>query len=276
MSISYHLRKILSIVFFIFISINYKNVKKWQISHLIFVQFLYEMMLRDRFHSDMMYKKESGDNYMKVLHEGLLANFLNKLMDLILLSVLWFLTSLPVFTLGASACAVYDVSMRCAFRDEPPIVRTFFSSFKKNFKKGTALFFIFFSAGAFIALDLWAALRWDVSGKLVIIFVILSVCYFYFALLSYAFPVLAYFDTGVKESIKKSFFLSMSNGAFTVFVMAANLMPVLLILLLPFYFGQILFFYFAIGFSGIAFLNSICLARLFDPERVKESRRLGE
>ena len=49
---------------------------------------------------------------MKVLQEGPLADILNRFMDLILLNVLWFVCSLPVFTAGASTCALYDVTIQ--------------------------------------------------------------------------------------------------------------------------------------------------------------------
>lgn len=108
------------------------------------------------------------------------------------------------------------------------------------------------------------------------IVMILSVSYFYLAVLSHVFAVLTYFDTGVRESMKKAFFLSMSNGIFTVFIMVMNMLPVFLILLFPGYFGQILFLYLAVGFSVIALLCSMHLVRLFDPERAQEADRLEE
>ena len=164
---------------------------------------------------------------MKILQEGPLANFLSRLIDLILLNIVWFLCSLPVFTLGASTCAVYEVTMRYAFHGNPAILRTFFEAF-------------------------------------------------YLAVLSHVFPVLAYFDTGIKESIRKAFFLSMKNGIFTVFIMVMNLLPVFAILLFPSQFGQIIFLYFVLGFSAIALLNSLHLVRLFDPERAEESEQIEE
>lgn len=211
---------------------------------------------------------------MKVLQDGPLANVLNRLIDLILLNVLWFLCSLPLFTLGASVCAVYDVTMRYALHEDPPITRTFFHAFRKNFKKASALFLIFLGAGLFLALDLWSAMQWDIPIKFLPIIVILSVSYFYLAVLSHSFPVLTYFNTGIRESIKKAFFLSMSNGIFTVFIMLMDLLPVLFIFLFPSHFGQILFLYLAVGFSVIAMLNSIHLVRLFDPKRAEEADRL--
>lgn len=213
---------------------------------------------------------------MKVLQEGPLANMLNRFMDLILLSVLWFLCSLPVFTLGASTCALYEVTLRYSLHETPPIAGTFFRSFRKCFKKAAALFFIFLGAGVFLALDLWCALQWEIRIRFLIIVVILAAVYFYLAVLSHIFPVLAYFDTGIRESIRKAFFLSMSNGVFTVFIMILNLLPVFLMLLMPSRFGQILFFYFTAGFSVIAQLCSLHMIRLFDPERAEEAERLED
>lgn len=213
---------------------------------------------------------------MKVLQEGPLANFLSRFIDLILLNVLWFVCSLPVFTLGASTCALYEVTLRYSLHESPAVIRTFFQSFKKNFQKGTALFLIFFGAGLFLAADLWCALQWEIPFRFLVIVVILAVAYFYLAVLTHVFPVLTWFDTGVKESIRKAFLLSMSNGVFTVFIMVLNVLPLLLFLMRPVYVGQILFFYFIIGFGVIAQLCSLHLIRLFDPERAREAEELEE
>lgn len=213
---------------------------------------------------------------MKVLQEGPLANGLNRFMDLILLNVLWFLCSIPILTLGASTCALYEVTLRYALHETPPITRTFFQAFRKHLKKATELFLLVLAAGLFLAADLWCALQWDIQIQFVIIVVILAAAYFYLAVLSHVFAVLAYFDTGVKESIQKAFFLSMSNGIFTVFIMVMNLMPVFAILLFPNCFGQIIFFYFIIGFGVIAQLCSLHLIRLFDPIKSKEAEKLEE
>lgn len=75
---------------------------------------------------------------MKVLQEGALADFLNRFMELILLNVLWFICSLPVFTLGASTCAMYEVTLRWSLHESPAIVGTFFRTFRRSFRKAAA------------------------------------------------------------------------------------------------------------------------------------------
>ncbi len=61
----------------------------------------------------------------------------------------------------------------------------------------------------------------------------------------------------------------MKNGIFTVFIMLLDLSPVILFFLFPVQFLQSLFLWFTVGFALIAWLNSLHLVRLFDPERVK-------
>ncbi len=210
---------------------------------------------------------------MKFLQqEGAIVNGLNHLINLILLSALWFVCSIPIFTLGATTCAVYDITMKYALYQEPNIVSTFFQAFKRNFVKGTILFFIFLAMGLFLCLDLYCALKWNMAVKYAAIIVILAVGYFYLAVVSYVFPALTYFGTGIKETIKKAFILSMSNHIYTVFIMVLNILPILAIIAFPTFFGQILFFWFIVGFSAIAFFNSLHLVRIFDPEKVKEAQ----
>lgn len=213
---------------------------------------------------------------MKFLYEGTLANILNRLIDLILLNLLWFLCCIPIFTIGASTCALYEITLHYAFGDDPPVVRTFFGAFKKHFKKAGLLFLIAAAAGGFLLLDLWCAFQWEIGIRFLFIVIILAVFYFYLAVFSHAFPALTYFQSGIKETLVTAFVLSMRNGIFTVFIMVLNLLPGFLILLFPMYFGQILFFYFILGASVIAYLCSLHLARLFDPERAKAAMEESE
>lgn len=180
------------------------------------------------------------------------------------MNVLWLVFSLPVFTLGASTCALYEVTMCYARQEDPPVIRTFLRAFRRCFRKGTALFLLVLGTGVFLAADLWCALQWQTGFRFVILVMIPAAAYFCLAVVSHVFQVLTCFDTGVRESVKKAFFLSMSNGVFTVFIMVVNLLPLFLILLFPAFFGQIIFLYLIFGFAVIAFLCSLHLVRLFE------------
>ena len=215
---------------------------------------------------------------MNVLHDedNTAAALLNRLMDLILVNLLFVVCCVPVVTIGAAATAMYDVCMRLALREEPDIIRAFFHCFRQNLKRAVVLFLGAVSAGAFLAVDFWCAARWDSPLRFISQVVILSASYFYIALVSHVFPVLAWFGEPVSQTVRHAFFLAMRNGIYTVFVMVMDLLPFLMFFLMPWIFWRFLFLWLTAGFAVLAYLNALHLVRLFDPERVRaaeEERR---
>ena len=209
---------------------------------------------------------------MSVLHDGdnLVAALLGRLMDLILVNLLWVLCSIPLVTIGASSAAMYHVCMRLALGEDVGIFSAFFHSFRHNLKRGAALFLLAAAVGAFLGLDLWCAARWGSALRFVSQVVILSVSYFYLAVVSHVFPTLAWFDEPVGKTVRHAFVLAMRNGIYTVFVMVMNLLPALVLFFLPAVFWRYLFLWLTVGFALLAYLNALHLVRLFAPERVRE------
>ena len=102
--------------------------------------------------------------------------FIGKLGDLIILNVLWIVCSIPIFTIGASTTAVYYVTLKMVRDEEDSTIKSFFRSFKSNFKQATAIWLILLAAGAVLALSLihiclaprgFMALKAEISGQLV-------------------------------------------------------------------------------------------------------------
>jgi uncharacterized membrane protein YesL len=206
---------------------------------------------------------------MNFLHEDtFVTRLLGRMMDLILLNVIWLLCCIPIVTIGTATAALYDVLFKIDLNEEVRIFSDFFRAFRKNVKKGTILWLLTFFVGAFLLADYLCALQWDVSFKFIIQIMIISAAYFYLAMATHIFPALAYFDEAPLITIKKSFLLAMKNGIFTVFIMLLNLTPLLLFILAPVQFFKCTVFFLAIGFALIAWLCSMHIIKLFDPERV--------
>ena len=64
--------------------------------------------------------------------------------DLVVLSVCWILSSLPVFTIGAATTALYDAVVHCIRGDDAGTIFRYFRSFKDNFVPSLPATFIFF------------------------------------------------------------------------------------------------------------------------------------
>ena len=63
--------------------------------------------------------------------------FMGKVLDLMVLTVLWVVTRVPVFTIGASTTALYYAGMKLAKDQEGYVVKDFFHSFRENFRQAT-------------------------------------------------------------------------------------------------------------------------------------------
>lgn len=79
--------------------------------------------------------------------------FLVALFDLIALSVLWIVFSLPVFTMGAASAALYHAVYHHVRKGEDYIWSSFFDAFKANFKRQTLAWLV--------ALGILAVLTFD-------------------------------------------------------------------------------------------------------------------
>ena len=81
--------------------------------------------------------------------------FIGKFCDIMILNVLWLICCIPVVTVGAATTAVYYVTLKLVRDEEGPTIRSFFKSFKENFKQATVLWLIMLAVGALLGFDLY-------------------------------------------------------------------------------------------------------------------------
>lgn len=74
--------------------------------------------------------------------DGPLVTGLGKLVDCLLLSLLWLISSLPIITIGASSTALYAAAYHGIRKDEAPVWRTYWIAFRENWKRSTCIWLI--------------------------------------------------------------------------------------------------------------------------------------
>lgn len=67
------------------------------------------------------------------------ARGVNKLVMMLYAGILWFLCSIPIFTMGASTAALYEVLLKAVKNQEGYITGSFFRAFRGNLKQGLQL-----------------------------------------------------------------------------------------------------------------------------------------
>ncbi len=136
---------------------------------------------------------------------------ISRIGDIFMLSFFWFVTSIPIFTIGASTTAAYDCAFKIIRARDTNVAKDFFRSFKSNFRQSTIIFLIFAPVGALILLDLyyWA----NVEGETAFVMNALGIGIgiIYVATLLFVFPVQAVFENPVKKTIQTAFLMSLKN-----------------------------------------------------------------
>lgn len=140
---------------------------------------------------------------------------IDKIGKIFLLNMLWLICSLPIFTIGASTSALIYSSMKL-HTNEGYWHQNFFSSFKANFKQATGLFFLYFAAGAFLAVDFMLGNQARNSFGIFMQAAAGILAVPYFLSLLYVFGVQAKFVNPVKATIRYSFFMALRNMKYTI------------------------------------------------------------
>lgn len=130
-------------------------------------------------------------------------NFINRLLDVILLNILWLITCIPIVTIGAATTAAYSITMKMLDDQEGYIIKSFFKEFKKNFKKATILWILNFIGLYILYLDWQIVVNIQAPPILLIIISILS-SFFIFTGFLYVFPLTARYENTIKKTIINS------------------------------------------------------------------------
>jgi len=83
--------------------------------------------------------------------DSTLMRFLTRIADLMILNVLFLVTSLPLVTLPASLTALCFVSLRIATDEDRTITGDYFRSFRQNFRQATFIGLLMAVVGAALA-----------------------------------------------------------------------------------------------------------------------------
>lgn len=151
-----------------------------------------------------------------------IMTFLGKVFDVMLLSVIWLICSIPIVTIGASTTALYYAIVKNVRKGRGYATKEFFKSFKSNFKNATILTIIsiiFYSlmvgniyiVGEYVKIG---SMSKKFTMPLVSIYWALIIIYTF--IFVYLFPLLSRFNMNKKQLFKSAFFISVRHFPYTI------------------------------------------------------------
>lgn len=167
-----------------------------------------------------------------------LMEALSRVADLVILNLVTLLCCIPVVTAGAAFTGMHYVLRKMARDEEGYIVRSYFRSFKENFRQATAMWLLFLVAGGLLFVDL--RLIGDAQTAALVRLpgafrVVLLAAGLYAALMFlYAFPLLARFQNTVFGTLRNAAVLVVAAFPRTLGMALASLaLPVAVLFFTP-------------------------------------------
>ena len=197
--------------------------------------------------------------------------FMSKVADLCILNIICVVCCIPVITAGASITAMYYVTLKMVRNEEAYILRSFFKSFKQNFKQATIINLIMLLIGVVLYVDLNVSKAMQGGAGQIFQIIFMAFVLIYFILFLYVYPVLARFYNTIKNTIKNALFMAVRHLPYTVVMVLIAACPLLLLLVKSYQIQSTLFVLFLLmGFALIAYCNSFFLVKIFDNYMPKE------
>lgn len=169
--------------------------------------------------------------------ENALMCFINKIIDLVVLSILWTLCSAPLVTMGAASAALYYALTKSVRCQRGHAAKEFWRAFKSNLKRGI-LFELVWAALAFMMLvtDVPLVTTFLDTGKvqnvfLLILFVVKAVlligaaCWYY--------PMISRFEQGVWKTAEAAVFTMLRHALRSILVILLTVFAVSLLVAEP-------------------------------------------
>ncbi|OJG20314.1 hypothetical protein RU97_GL000547 [Enterococcus canis] len=195
-----------------------------------------------------------GDTTMKFNPDSSFFKGITLASQFIALNFLFILSCLPVLTIGAATAAMLDVSLRYADHEQGYLLKGYFNSFIKNWRRATIIFACF---GVPIVLLVLASFFWfslqNILGTIIGLLAAFIAVYFFICWLVATSLVVRY-ETPIKQLLKNALLLPIAHP---VKIGALFLIPLTLfclMILMPGFKIPILSVGFAFSFYCSAFL----------------------
>lgn len=187
---------------------------------------------------------------------------LSLLADLMILTLQWIVACIPIVTVGAATTALCSCAMK-RYTEEIRLFRDFWEAFRKNFLQATVLWIVVLALLVSVAADLYLVFFTPFDPGTVVKMFLLMLVFVAAMVISYIFPLQAFFVNPVGQTLKNAVLLSVMYLPVSVVILAIHLVPLLVWLLFPEFFNHSVLLWITLSPGVIAYVNGKMLRRIF-------------
>lgn len=185
--------------------------------------------------------------------------FMGRVADMFFLTVLWFICSIPVITVGASTTALYYAALKMAKNHEGYLWKAFFKSFRENFACSTLIWIIMLAVGMIPGMGFYIIRRMDSQQASFFFWMLAVITILYIFITAMIFPLAARLDAGAGKIIFMAFMVAVKNFSW---VLLMTVITFCVIAIGVFVFWPVLL----VGAGGTAYAHSVILENIIFPK----------
>ena len=197
--------------------------------------------------------------------------FMGRVADLIILNLLCIVCCIPIVTAGASITAMFYVTLKMVRNEESYIAKSFFKSFKENFKQATIIHLIMLVTALLLFFDLRIVNQLEGTAGQVLHVIFIAFLILYLMIFLYIYPVLSKFYNTIKNTFVNSFLMAIRHLPYTLLMIAISAVPAAMVFIPSAQLvSALLMLFILLGFATIAYCNSYFFVKIFDNYIPKE------
>lgn len=166
--------------------------------------------------------------------DGPFNRFGTFLFDIIALNFIWFIFSIPVFTMGAATTALFYVVGKKVRKEDGYLLKDFWKSFRMNFKQSTVIWILMLFIILIARFNLKSAHLFGNMGKALIVFQYAILLQLIFIGI-YIFPLLSRFYLTIAGALKMAFIIANKHLFTTLFCIFLLVATFFLVWVVPIY-----------------------------------------
>jgi len=160
--------------------------------------------------------------------DGGLYKFMQGLLNVLKINLLWILCSVPVVTIGAATIAAFDVTLKMVDDEEGYVGRQFVKAFKSNLKKGIPLGLLAIVCAYIVWLNFSLFNQLEENPVFLLVMGIVSAFVFTLSFI-YAFALQARYENTIIKTLQNSLHISMRYFVRTLFTIIILVVEVFII-----------------------------------------------
>lgn len=148
--------------------------------------------------------------------------FMEKVTNVMGISLLWLICSLPIVTMGAATTAVFQYTLHQVRDEEGYVWNGFFKAFKQNFRQATVLWLGILATGGFLLYDLDVCMQIPLPrlAQIPVLMVLGCAVILWVLTVIYILPILACFQVTTKQAVRDAFVMAVSNLPVSLVILA--------------------------------------------------------